>query len=341
MGLRPLPIRIAGWGAVSPAGWGVKPLLHAVRTGTAAVFEETVRTPGAPRVRCARVPKPETMPAFLREPRLRRTSPIAQFSVAAALEALGEDRLAAVKEDGLRLGVIAVVVNGCVNFSRRFYAEVLPNPATASPLIFPETVFNAPSSHVAAVLGTKCQNYTLVGDSAQFLSAFDLASQWLEMDEVDACLIVGAEEFDWLSAEAVALLDRNLGVSEGAAAVYVERSAPSTVALTPPRLISRRQSRAAAAQRTREDCQQLPPDSVVLFDGLAGSARTDAAETAAWKDWRAPRLSLKRLLGEGLGAGTGWQCVAASALLAQGQIDSALVIALGNNQQSGAAYFTR
>ncbi len=55
-------------------------------------------------------------------------------------------------------------------YSRRFYEEVLRDPATASPLIFPETVFNAPASHLAAFLGTTAINYTLVGDEGTFLA---------------------------------------------------------------------------------------------------------------------------------------------------------------------------
>ena len=40
-----------------------------------------------------------------------------------------------------------------IRYSERFFGEVLENPATASPMLFPETVMNAPASHMAAYLG--------------------------------------------------------------------------------------------------------------------------------------------------------------------------------------------
>ncbi len=96
----------------------------------------------------------------------------------------------------MQLGIIVGVMAGNVTYSRRFYEEVLHNPATASPLIFPETVFNAPASHLAAFLGAKVIGYTLVGDDGTFLQGLALAAQWLADDKVDACVVIGAEETD-------------------------------------------------------------------------------------------------------------------------------------------------
>ena len=113
------------------------------------------------------VPAPLPRPLFFGHPRLRRTSPIAQYTVAAALEALGPDS-AKVSSGELSLGIIVCVMSACVIFSRRFYDETLKDPATASPLVFPETVFNAPASHLAAILGSTGINYTMVGDPGRF-----------------------------------------------------------------------------------------------------------------------------------------------------------------------------
>jgi 3-oxoacyl-(acyl-carrier-protein) synthase len=74
---------------------------------------------------------------------------------------------------------VVCVFSGCVNYSSRFYSETLKDPATASPLVFPETVFNAPASHLSAFLGNSAINYTLVGDSGTFLIGLAMAAQWL------------------------------------------------------------------------------------------------------------------------------------------------------------------
>jgi 3-oxoacyl-(acyl-carrier-protein) synthase len=280
------------------------------------------------------VPQPTVSLPFLREARLRRTSPISRFAVFAALDALGPDRAELARRGVLRLGVIFVIMNGSVNFSQRFYGEVLDDPRTASPLIFPETVFNAPSSHLSALLGARTFNYTLVGDAAQFVAAFEVAAQWLAFDEVDGALIVGAEEFDWLSAEGAVLLDRNLIVAEGAAAVYIESSHPGRIGISGPFLFTRTRKRSMAARMVRDELERTGGErvDVLLFDGLTGAARTDKAERAAWRDWSGPRRSVKTILGDGLGAGTGWQCVAAAASLSRGA--GALVSAVGANQHA-------
>ena len=76
-------IVVEGLGAVSPAGWGVSALLEACALNAGRPLEE-VSCPGYSRpLQVRRVPTIKTRPA-VSHPRLRRTSPIAQFAVAAA-----------------------------------------------------------------------------------------------------------------------------------------------------------------------------------------------------------------------------------------------------------------
>src|SRR4029079_3700582 len=117
-----------------------------------------------------------------------------RYAVVAAVEALGAD--AAPERTG-RLGLILCVMSGGVPYSRRVFDEVLKDPPSASPLVFPETVFNAPSSHLATLLGTTAINYTLVGDPGAYLQGVALGADWLQRGRVDGCLVVGAEEIDW------------------------------------------------------------------------------------------------------------------------------------------------
>jgi len=216
-------IFIHGIGAVSPAGWGVLPLRAALAKGEPLPAKELARPGWTRPLRVRAVPLPSPRPDFITHPRLRRSSPIAQYAVAAALEALGNDAARA-GNGSLRLGIVLCVMTGCVNYSRRFYDETLNDPATASPLVFPETVFNAPASHLAALLGTTAINYTLVGDPGTFLHGLALASDWLLSERVDGCLVVGAEEKDWLTADAYRLFARRIVLSEGAGALYLRRS---------------------------------------------------------------------------------------------------------------------
>jgi hypothetical protein len=406
-------IFVHGIGAVSPAGWGVLPLREALAKGEPLPVKELAR-PGSTRsLRVRPVPPPSPRPNFLAHARLRRTSSITQYAVAAALEALGDDA-ARVSGGSLRLGIVFCVMTGCVNYSRRFYDETLKDPATASPLVFPETVFNAPASHLAALLGTTAIDYTLVGDPGIFLQGLAIAGDWLLVGRADGCLVVGAEEIDWLTADAYSLFARESILSDGAGAVYVRRSEPLSTgssgegrrrseapgpfpsppsrrasvsaslrrdraeaggeggiaplrrdggwegsglgsapsltgenstqpavqlhSVTESYLFVRRQNRLQAAKWMRAELPVGKPEHL-LCDGTQGLRNPDAAELEAWRDWPGPRLSPKRVLGEGLAAGSAWQCVAALDALSQRQHPAASVSVVGCNEQAIGAHF--
>jgi len=232
-----------------------------------------------------------------------------------------------------------------VNYCCRFYDETLKDPATASPLLFPETVYAAPASHLATLLENVSLAYSLVGDPACFLQGAALGAQWLEENRVDACLVVGAEETNWIMADALWHIERRAVIASGGGALCLscdpELSAGvELTAITDPHTYSARQSRTQAAQAMRG---QLDTSSAgeLLCDSLGDSPRTDAPELAAWRDWTGPRVSPKRILGEGLMATAAWQCVAACDAVATGQFAAANVSMVGSNHQAIGARFAR
>ncbi len=336
---------VRGVGAVSPAGWGVAALHDALVRGTALPLKD-LPCPGHTRpLKAYGVPPASPRPAFTAHARLRRTSPIGQYAVAAALEALGTDAASA-GNGSARLGIVYCAMSGCVNFSRRFYDETLKDPATASPLIFPETVFNAPASHLGALLGSNGINYTLVGDPGTFLQGMALAADWLLGNRVDGCLVIGAEELDWLVAEAFNLFDPEGTISEGAGALYLCRDSGDSggsvelQAITQPHLFSSKRARAQAALRARAELGNGPENSL-LCDSIQGLPRLDQEESAAWSDWAGTRRSPKTVLGEGFMAAAAWQCVIAVDALRRDLCSSANVSIVGCNQQAIAARFGR
>jgi len=335
-------IFIAGLGAVSPAGWGVTALRQALDQGEPLPVQSLAR-PGWDRpLRARLVPNPPTRPEFLAHPRLRRTSPITHYTAAAALEAISRLRTRPAAAP-FRMGIIGCFQSGCVQYSCRFYHETLSDPATASPLVFPETVYAAPTSHVAALLENVVLACSLVGDPSALLQGVALGAEWLAEGRVDACLVIGAEETNWITADALRHLDRPATVAAGAGALCLCRDPALSVgielaAITDAHTFTSRLSRAQAALAMR---RQLGPlvSGELLTDGAGDSPRTDAAERAAWNDWTGARLSPKRILGEGLMAATAWQCVAACDAVAGGRFAAANVSLVGPNQQAIGARF--
>jgi hypothetical protein len=302
-----------------------------------------VERPGGDKsLRARLVPAPATRPGFLAHPRLRRTSPITHYAAAAALDATAG--LRSLRAEKIRLGLVVCQQAGCVNYSCRFFDEVLKDPATASPLLFPETVYAAPASHVAALLENVTLAYTLVGDPAAFLQGMALGIHWLEENRVDACLVIGAEETNWILADALWHLERPAIITGGAGALCLscnpELSAGIELAsITDAHTFSARNSRMQAARAMRGQLGEGSPGEL-LCDGIGDSPRADAAEHAAWRGWIGARLSPKRILGEGLMAGAAWQCVAACDAVAGGKFTAATVSVVGSNQQAIGARFT-
>ena len=294
-------IFIAGVGAVSPAGWNVGSLREALGKNQALPIDALERPGWTEPLRVRRAPAPPKN--LVAHSRLRRTSPISTFAVAAAIEALGEN-FEDVKNGRWRLGIICCVTAGCVQFTRRFYAETWRDPMTASPLIFPETVFNAPSSHLAAVLQVPAINYTLVGEPPTFLQALALGAGWLCGGRADACLVIGAEELDWLTADAVRLFEAKTICTEGAGAVLLSTN---RTAKTLAELRSVTEPGEKTGNRSPQD-----------FDSPA-----------------------KTILGEGLMAGAAWQCVAAISKITENTSAFTTVNLLDSSAQKIEACFAK
>lgn len=217
---------IEGLGAVSVAGVGVDALL----AGREIVPETVAAFGSAASYKVFRVNhKHPQLARWQDEPRLRRTSPITLFMLEAANQALGDDQ----RVDRQRVGIVAAFGTGAMIATRRFYEGVIKSgPRFASPNIFPETVFNSPTSHVASVLGVPGPCYSVLGDESAWVNAVGVAATWLVNGFVDHALVIGAEEFDPIILDAYAKvrwLRRGscFTPSEGAGAMLLRLARPS------------------------------------------------------------------------------------------------------------------
>lgn len=334
-------LRVTGLGAVSPAGWNVAALRAALDAGIPLPATALPRPGWTRPVEYRRVPPPPVRPAFLTHPRLRRASPISQFAVAAALGALGADLAHSPPaiDQPERLGLVFCTMTGSVLYSRRFFEEALRDPATASPLLFPETVFNAPASHLAALLGLSGRVHTEVGDATCFLAAFATASLWLGSGTVDRCLVVAAEESDWLPADALALRHPRGVAAEGAGALLLERASSRPALARLEAVTDARPADARNAHATRADLHLEGSTENRLVDDLGRGGRLDRISEETWRDWSGSRRSPKRILGEAWAAGAAWQCVEAVAAIAAREARRCAVPVIGTHGHTIAARF--
>lgn len=330
------PIVIAGVGAVSPAGWGVDAMMGVVDSDTRPELSELTRErKSGPLVVTSVLKVPAAKSKLPRNPRLRRVSPISKFAATAAIEALGDDRIERIASGELRLGVICALMNGCVNYSNRFFGEVVADPSVASPILFPETVFNAPSSHLSAMFSSTAPNDTLLGDSGELFTALELATEWLQRGDCDGVLVVAPEEIDWLSSEALKLYSKNYIPAEGAAAIYLEPGDSGTPLLSIPDPVSLppRENRVGAIRSLITASGAMDDGDTLLSDSRVSVAKFDQPENTAFSRWSGPQISVKKSLGEAFVASAGFQVIAAVRRLEAGQAKRAWVNTVGGNEQ--------
>ena len=214
-------LEVVARGAVSPAGCSPQALWEIPLPNPTM---EAILSQPEHRVPVRRVdPRHDALLRWQQEPRLRRASPLALFLMEAANQAMA----GAPEMLRDRVGLVCALSTGSVIYIRKFYADTLnQGRRSASPALFPETAYNSPVSHLAALLKITGACYTLMGDETAWVEALRVAQVWLARGTVDAVLVVGGEELDAIALEAfyrTGWVRRGLVASEGAGAVLVRK----------------------------------------------------------------------------------------------------------------------
>ena len=344
-----MSLAIAGMGWVTPLGNGVDAvwarLLHGDEARATPISEQfSDRSYNAFRV-------PESALIGLAHPRLRRASLISRFAAAAGLEALQSAGVKVDLQNAGRIALIFAISNGGVIYTRRFYRDVVENGAqSASPLLFPETVFNAPASHLAAILGVTGTTYTVVGDGAVGLLAIKMAEDVMADNALDYCLVVGTEEIDWLLCDAYrrwrllrsappiepfSKQKRGMILSEGAGAIVLARLSRGIAAKTEAGSITIEHAHPGGCYGKRAEAEQIlmrmvrDLNSETETDFVISSANgtfIDQAEQGALEQV-IPNIityTAKPALGESVGASGLWQVILGAQALRHGELPPVL-----------------
>jgi 3-oxoacyl-(acyl-carrier-protein) synthase len=343
-----MSLAIAGMGWVTPLGNGVdavwERLLHGDEASATPISEQFGdRSYSAFRV-------PESALTGLAHPRLRRASLISRFAAAAGLEALQAAGVKVDSQNARRIALIFAISNGGVIYTKRFYRDVVETGAqSASPLLFPETVFNAPASHLAAILGITETTYTVVGDGAVGILAIKMAEDVMANTSLDYCLVVGTEEIDWLLCDAYrrwrllrsappiqpfSKQKRGMILSEGAGAILLARlsrrsaaeaeGGPITIErVHPGGCYGKRAEAEEILMRMLRDLSETENEFVI---SSANGTFIDQAEQGALEQVipDAIAYTAKPALGESVGASGVWQVIIGTQALRYGELPSVL-----------------
>ncbi|MBI1754299.1 MAG: hypothetical protein HY014_15825 [Acidobacteria bacterium] len=333
---------ITGLGLVLPCGDGLEAARAGLVSGTPC-FSDLPDTLGRGRGAACAAFSPAGIIPPMQLRRLDRPSRFAWVAVHQALADAGLDPKAGVSGWGERLAVAVGTLTGGSEASEAFMRPYLQRgPEGASPMLFPNTVANAASGHLALAFGLKGPSATFVDRENAAFSALEQAARWIRSGMADAALVVGADGLFPLLLDLCAgarLLDRRGNPEqdsergflpgEGAQAFLLEsldhaeargarprarfRSLASRSGASPTEADGLSALRKAAA--SLESCQ---PDCRI--GGASGSPRLDALEAGLAEThphW--PRaLHPKLLWGEF--CGSGGQLLAAALLRPAAQV---------------------
>jgi 3-oxoacyl-(acyl-carrier-protein) synthase len=323
-----MSVQISGMGWVTPLGRDVDSVWQRLLHGDEPIAQEISDRISERKYLAFLVPS-DSLKTLPPHPRLRRASAISRFAAAAGLDALANAKSNTGEIDMRRTALVFAASNGGVVYTKRFYHDIVEAGAqTASPLLFPETVFNAPASHLAAILGITGASYTSVGDGAVGILAIKLAADLLDAGQVDHCLVVAAEEADWILCDAYAkwrLLKakppieafrkppRGTILSEGAGAIVLgSRGSIRIDAIDPGSNFFHRQD---AGNAIRSVVSKLAEKDAIVISSANGTF-VDLAELEAGLGADGAKFySPKCALGESVGASALWQVIIAAQAL--------------------------
>ena len=137
----------------------------------------------------------------------RRLSRLSRLAVAASCEALADSGMMVTDDKRGRIGSIFGTALGSTQQTDAFFLSLLEHgPQGAEPILFPDTVPNAPASHVAIFHQLQGPNSTFCQNHLSGESALAFAASVLQGGQADTLLVGGVDELSailWHSLNAL------------------------------------------------------------------------------------------------------------------------------------------
>ena len=211
-------ICITGIGVVSPIGIGKEEFLLSLKKGRSGIEEIKEFDTHSSRSKKGGMIRSFHPKEFIPANKIRRLDRASQFAIAASKLALADAKFSVTRENSSRVGVVLGSGFCGLSSSEEFHrGQVLKGFLDLNPMLFPNTVPNAPSSYVSIELGIQGVNSTLVQSFCTAEAAIIFACDQLQKRRVDLVLTGGVDElseFLFRGFSALHLLATDLGHGE-------------------------------------------------------------------------------------------------------------------------------
>ena len=190
-----IPISITGLGILNALGIGKPAFWRELIRGNSAIAP--IRRFDTGKYACNLGAEIDNFNAkdFMEPHFYRRLSRQSRLAVAASIEAVKDSGLKITDQNRHRMGVVFGTAFGSTEQTDRFFVSLLSHgPEAAEPILFPDTVPNAPASHVAMYHGLKGPNSTFCQNHLSGECALAYGISLLEKDQADVVLVGGVDE---------------------------------------------------------------------------------------------------------------------------------------------------
>ncbi|MFO0793633.1 MAG: beta-ketoacyl synthase N-terminal-like domain-containing protein [Candidatus Brocadiaceae bacterium] len=153
--------------------------------------------------------------------KFRRAAEISKYTIVAIKLAMDDANASAL--DRKKTGIIAGLTLGALNYTQSYHKLLITEGvASASPILFSDSLLNAPAGNASLSFGVNGPVHTLIGGKTTAAKSIMLASQIIALRTIDKAIVVSAEELN----ELLCLTYLRLGLdtlSEGAGALVLEK----------------------------------------------------------------------------------------------------------------------
>ncbi len=188
-------ICITGIGVISPIGIGKEEFLFSLKKGRSGIEEIREFDTHFSRSKKGGTIRSFHPKDFIPANKIRRLDRASQFAIAASKLALADAEFSVTRENSSRVGVVLGSGFCGLSSSEEFHrGQVLKGFLDLNPMLFPNTVPNAPSSYVSIELGIQGVNSTLVQSFCTAEAAIFFACDQLRKRRADLILTGGVDE---------------------------------------------------------------------------------------------------------------------------------------------------
>jgi 3-oxoacyl-[acyl-carrier-protein] synthase II len=260
--------------------------------------------------------------AYLKDGRFRRAAEISQYALIAANLALNDSENKLNGDIALFMGI----THGALGYTQTFHRAMIEEGAdAASPVLFSDSVLNAPAGNTSICFNITGPVHTLVGGGETAIKSLMLARRALESGSAEKALVISAEELNELSLSCY----RRLGsgpISEGAGALILEKD-ENINRRAPYCIIS------GSASKCNPACPDTAATEVINQSLIeAGLSRSDVdliltdspAVPVLFPD--TPAGSITHLAGNAFTVSTLWHVIIAAMAIHKGFMPSAVMI---------------